>query len=83
MNSPNLASVPFEEPNCDHEHPPEAHFCAGCGSHYCAFCESHVGHQTEGVAECTEPCDHCRPEVWHGCVLPTAHAGYHSCEGAS
>lgn len=32
------------------------------------------------VSECTHPCDHCRPEFWHGCVRPAGHAGYHGCE---
>jgi hypothetical protein len=30
--------------------------------------------------ECREPCDHCRPDIWHACVRPFGHIGYHSCE---
>ncbi len=29
---------------------------------------------------CSQPCDHCRPDEWHGCVRPKGDGGYHSCQ---
>ena len=38
---------------------------------------------TEGdVMECPHHCDHCAPDIWHGCVLMKGHTGYHSCTEA-
>lgn len=29
---------------------------------------------------CPNPCDHCCPDLWHDCVRPAGHSGYHSCQ---
>ena len=36
-------------------------------------------HPERENAQCDQPCDHCRPEMWHQCQLAAGHTGWHTC----
>lgn len=47
---------------------------------YCSDCSVGGDDEESEADRCAEPCDHCRPDLWHGCVKAKGHSGYHGCQ---